>query len=79
MSLDRAAAVALLALSDRLVAEGEARVTNQQTRMRQLGLDGQDTFQAEKLLAVLSETLEEWCGDRADVIELISQLEAGLP
>jgi hypothetical protein len=53
--MDRAMTKQHLAQAEELVARGESRVADQRDRMAELERDGQDTAQAEQLLAQFEE------------------------
>lgn len=63
-----------LALADRHITEGEARVSRQSELLKSLSRDSQPTAQAEQLLQLLSETLDTWRSHRRLIIDRIEAL-----
>ncbi len=58
--------------------EGERRITEQTILIDHLVMDGQDTATARDLLTVLETTLAEWYRHRAEILEQINRIKAGL-
>lgn len=56
------------------IAEGERRVTRVSLLLETLRRDGLDTGEAEALLRMLEETLENWRGHRALILQRVDEL-----
>jgi hypothetical protein len=76
--MDRAAEVRRLNEADSHIAIGERNVTQQRLIVDQHRARGQDAREAERLLAMLEQSLEAYQEHRQLIVEMIAQIEAGL-
>ncbi|HVU29239.1 MAG TPA: hypothetical protein VHE36_02455 [Sphingomicrobium sp.] len=62
-----------LAIADRIIVQGEARIQKQRALIERLRLRGANTDSAETFLALLEETLAGWIREREMIlVELAS-------
>ena len=61
-----------LAVADRHVADGQARIARQAEILCELDADGQDTTDAQNLLRVLQQSLDAMNADRQQIVRELS-------
>lgn len=66
--MDRAMETRHLAMADRNIAEGEARVDRQLALIERLDLQGADTTTAKAFLDLLRQTLAGWARERDQIV-----------
>ena len=69
---------ATLVKADRDIAQGQARLDRQATLLREIDVRGEDTGEAERLLALLRDTLAQWEDHRTLILQRIDDLAARL-
>ena len=62
-----------LAIADRHIAEGEARIAQQAEIVRELGSDGHDTILANDLLGVMRRNLDVMNAHRQQIVRALSR------
>ncbi|MGH1571018.1 hypothetical protein ACRAWG_10420 [Methylobacterium sp. P31] len=78
MSMDRDAEFQRLNEADGHIANGERRVMRQRLVLASRRANGQGTAEAERLLRMMEESLEEYREHRQLTLEMIAQIDAGL-
>lgn len=61
--------------ADRDLLQGERRIAAQERVVRDLRVRGHDSDEAERFLHLLRDTLEQWRGHRALIVQRIAYLE----
>lgn len=78
MALDRNAELQHLNKADVYIADAEMRIAKQEVILEELRRNGHDTKEGERLLRMFKETLQAMRGHRADIVEAIAKIDAGL-
>ena len=75
---DRATEVENLALADRHIAEGEARIAEMEALMARALAAGEDATASQQTLAAMREAMVQFEAHRTAIVQTIADIDAGM-